>query len=696
MRVRSRVTGWEAIPSQLVFLSVLLLCFVATSAEGSPFSEPWIPGAVKDAVVLGRDLDGDGDPDEVTINLEIIEVREEIYPGKVVTFWVFAPVGQGMTPVARVPSPTIRVERGDRVRITLHNTHYLPHTIHVHGTVRQNPMDTRPLRRVEPGQAFTFEFIAADSGTYFYHCHVVPAVHPPMGLVGMFIIEPNRSENNFRHLVPGAGRIEDLAKATLAEGYEREYSLVYIDIDERLNRIPAASKDPQEIEKILHGEHDPTERQPNIFLLNGRSFPFTLRDTPIEVAPEKRVKLRILNARSRAIKLHIHGFNPMLTRVDGHEASARARVARDMVIVSAGQRIDLDLRPGSNALFASGPGVWLMHDHSEQAIINKRINPGGSITTIVYDGFMGEDGLPQAPLSLERWLEPARESGRTALLRETILETHRMVAKSCERPRGFRRIFMKGGTKLARKGEAYAFEPRTIRAKPCEEVEIVFENSDAVRHAMMIPGLNPMFMLAFTGRNTRSARFVTPDEDITLEFHCHVEIHEKMGMRGRLIVGKGGERVAHDEPPASARHLYEGVGVIVAVQPRKSHLVVDQEVIENFMAAMTMGYPVKPAGLLRGLEAGDRVRFAIDADQQVIVKISPLTFKGEGTVISVDRRKGQIVIDHKEIPGFMAAMIMGYPVKSPMLLMDLTAGDRIGFTIDAEQQAIVEVTSKRE
>ena len=96
------------------------------------------------------------------------------------------------------------------------------------------------------------------------------------------------------------------------------------------------------------------------------------------------------------------------------------------------------------------------------------------------------------------------------------------------------------------------------------------------------------------------------------------------------------------------------------------------------------------------LGSGPGVRFAIDADQQVIVKISPLTFKGEGTVISVDRRKGQIVIDHKEIPGFMAAMIMGYPVKSPMLLMDLTAGDRIGFTIDAEQQAIVEVTSKRE
>ena len=114
------------------------------------------------------------------------------------------------------------------------------------------------------------------------------------------------------------------------------------------------------------------------------------------------------------------------------------------------------------------------------------------------------------------------------------------------------------------------------------------------------------------------------------------------------------------------------------------------------MAAMIMGYPVKPAGFLRGLEAGDRIRFAIDTDQQVIAKITPLTFKGEGTVISVDGGKVQIVIDHKEIPGFMAAMIMGFPVKSPMLLMDLTAGDQIGFTIDAEQQAIVEITSKRE
>ncbi len=108
-----------------------------------------------------------------------------------------------------------------------------------------------------------------------------------------------------------------------------------------------------------------------------------------------------------------------------------------------------------------------------------------------------------------------------AFVPEDFLEKHLIVATSCEQPRGFRRIEMKGGTKFARDGEVFAFEPRQIRAKRCEEVEIVLENTDAVRHAFMLPGLNPMFTLEFTGRGIKSLRFVTPDEDVTLEFHCH-------------------------------------------------------------------------------------------------------------------------------------------------------------------------------
>ena len=50
------------------------------------------------------------------------------------------------------------------------------------------------------------------------------------------------------------------------------------------------------------------------------------------------------------------------------------------------------------------------------------------------------------------------------------------------------------------------------------------------------------------------------------------------------------------------------------------------------------------------------------------------------------------MVDHEEIPGFMAAMIMGYPVQSPTLLHNLTAGDRIRFTIDAQRQVITQIT----
>ncbi|HSR72668.1 MAG TPA: multicopper oxidase domain-containing protein, partial [Kiloniellales bacterium] len=240
---------------------------------------------------LGRDLDGDGDPDEIEISLEVIETQQEVFPGEFVTFWVFAPEARGMVPTARVPSPTIRIEEGDRVRIILRNTHYFPHTIHLHGTIHPNESDGVPFitqPAVDPGDSFVYEFVARNPGTHFYHCHVQPDVHVLMGLVGMLIIEEDRPNNNFANLVPGAGRIPDLAQAAI-EHYEREYSLVYMDIDDRMNRIPAAFSNPREIEKRMHREYDSTRRRPNIFLLNGRSFPFTLLDTPIEVASDERV-----------------------------------------------------------------------------------------------------------------------------------------------------------------------------------------------------------------------------------------------------------------------------------------------------------------------------------------------------------------------------------------------------------------------
>ena len=652
---------------RLALLSTLIhgVTLYAEAREASA-----IPGTARDAVTLGRDLDGDGDPDEVHIRLEIIEVQEEVYPGKMVTFWVFAPAGQGMVSAARAPSPTIRVEQGDRVRITLENTHYFPHTIHLHGTIHPNAMDGVPVitqPAVKPGEAFTYEFVAKNPGTHFYHCHVQPDVHVLMGLVGMFIIEPNRPNNTFAHLIPGAGRISDLAKAVV-EHYQKEYSLVYMDIDDRLHKIPNVYKDPREIEKRMHREYDSARRKPNIFLLNGRSFPFTLRDTPIEVASGERVKLRVLNAMARTVRLHTHGHHPTLTHLDGYPVPAGMRYTRDVFTIGPAQRVDLELRTGKNDFYASGPGTWIMHDHTEHATTNNGISPGGDITAIVYDGYMESGGLPKVATSLERFFDPAYYRGEVPVFDPDIfhvtpeeydygweeveeengegpsfyptriktgnearlaspLDSHRMVAESCKKPRGFRRIRLKAGTRVARQGEVYAFEPRIIRAEPCETVEVILENSDQVRHALMLPGLNPMFNLEFRGSATRVARFVTPDRDVTLEFHCHVETHEKMGMRGLLIVGRGspkGQSERHPVRETGQRRLYPGVGVVVSIDVRAGRIVVDHEEIKGFMAPMVMGYQVSPAKLLQGVMPKDKVRFTIDASQRAIVEIEPM------------------------------------------------------------------------
>ena len=129
-------------------------------------------GLSPDTVVLENDRDGDGDPDEVHIRLEVAELNGRspdvafpvpaysIAPGIQPGFWVFVPKAHGMATknfesfeanaLLRVPSPTLRVEVGDRVRITLENTHYLPHTIHLHGVDHPYYLD-HPLHGEQRG-----------------------------------------------------------------------------------------------------------------------------------------------------------------------------------------------------------------------------------------------------------------------------------------------------------------------------------------------------------------------------------------------------------------------------------------------------------------------------------------------------------------------------------------------------------------
>jgi Cu/Ag efflux protein CusF len=225
-----------------------------------------------------------------------------------------------------------------------------------------------------------------------------------------------------------------------------------------------------------------------------------------------------------------------------------------------------------------------------------------------------------APASSSSGDYPARRAPAAARPDRELGE-HKIVATSCPAPRGFRRIQLKEGIQYAQVGEVYGFAPRVIHAERCEEIEVVLENGDSVRHDLMIPGLNPMFILDFAGPGTRTARFVTPDQDVTLEFHCHVPTHEEMGMHGQLIVGKGG--TARPETAATSGRLHDGEGIVISVDPRKSRIVVDHKEIPGFMAPMVMTFLVNPPDLLEGLKPGQEIRFTIDEDQRAIVRVAP-------------------------------------------------------------------------
>jgi len=71
------------------------------------------------------------------------------------------------------------------------------------------------------------------------------------------------------------------------------------------------------------------------------------------------------------------------------------------------------------------------------------------------------------------------------------------------------------------------------------------------------------------------------------------------------------------------------------------------------------------------------------------------TVVGEGEVVATVPKASQIVFEHGDIAGFMDAMTMGYRIDPPALLGGLAPGDRVRFTIDVEQRAIIAIEKVR-
>jgi len=414
--------------------------------EASPGCNPdnpaWIAAAVKgtnnismdtlmktglspDTIIKTDDLDGDGDPDRIIIKLEVMELngKSPDFPGILPTFdiapgvqpgaWVFAPKTSGMStenfesvranPLLRLPAPVIRVEQGDIVQIILENTHYFPHSIHLHGVdhpfahKEHGGNDGVPQTseiELMPGERRIYEFQARQPGTMFYHCHVQTHTHLSMGLAGMIIVEENRPNNWLQTLNIGGGHVRHPSVA-IREKFDQEYDLHYHAMDKELGDIIKKYNDPRLIARDMNQRYDITDSTEDYYTINGLSFPYSLRESLIIVKPDQKIKLRLLNSGGETIAIHTHGHHATITHYDGVEHNPVAQIMRDVFDIAPAQRLDLTLDTTNDGKHSYGEGDWLIHDHREKGITTNGMAEGGSMSSIVYTSYLGEDGLPK-------------------------------------------------------------------------------------------------------------------------------------------------------------------------------------------------------------------------------------------------------------------------------------------------------------
>jgi FtsP/CotA-like multicopper oxidase with cupredoxin domain len=102
-----------------------------------------------------------------------------------------------------IPAPLFAIDEDDEFFLTLTNVGMImrpdlfeQHTVHFHGYPNASAFyDGVPDASVaiNIGASFTYYYLAPDAGTYFWHCHITPPEHLQMGMVGQLYVRPRQN-----------------------------------------------------------------------------------------------------------------------------------------------------------------------------------------------------------------------------------------------------------------------------------------------------------------------------------------------------------------------------------------------------------------------------------------------------------------------------------------------------------------------
>jgi len=230
----------------------------------------------------------------------------EVEPGKIVEAWTYN---------GRAPGPALRVDDGDRVSVIVHNELPMGTDVHFHGIKLDNAMDgvaplTQPL--IEPGQSFTYEFVAEGPAVAMYHAHHHAQLQVPNGLFGTIIIG-------------------DLPLPTGRVIGGRE--------------VPPNLEVTTEIQMVLN------DAGVIGYSLNGKSFPAT---EPLVVNQGDWFVVHYYNEGMQIHPMHLHGFPQLVYAKDGYPLDEPYWV--DTLNVAPGERYSI-------LVHATEVGAWVWHCH---------------------------------------------------------------------------------------------------------------------------------------------------------------------------------------------------------------------------------------------------------------------------------------------------------------------------------------------
>lgn len=297
------------------------------------------PAGWADDLALRVPTDLNPDPDILEINLEARITEMEIVPGHKTPVWSYD---------GGLPGPLIRGKVGDRVIVHFRNSLPDSTTIHWHGMRVPNHVDGAPGATqppIAPGAEFTYDFVLADAGTYWYHPHLDSAAQVNWGLYGPIVVD-------------------DPAEAGMF-GDELVLMLSDMSIDETGAFTPS---------RTGGAFGDLFGREGEVLLVNGKVVPELL------VRQGKPQRWRIINAaRSRYYSFR---FSPgVITRIGGDGGLIERPEPANLIKLVPGERTDVVFTPQGN------PGtemtlLWQPTDRGYGSTFNRPLEPVMTIRTV--------------------------------------------------------------------------------------------------------------------------------------------------------------------------------------------------------------------------------------------------------------------------------------------------------------------------